>query len=103
VTARRLLDARRGGQMKKTIFGFVIALAAAAGCSKSKDQVLKEFEGFRDEMCKCTTADCANKVLADWRKWRENQPAPTAEEKDQIKPIDRQFHDCEHKVGGGNP
>jgi hypothetical protein len=90
--------------MKKILV--VLGFATLAACSKGAgEDKLKEFEGFRDKMCACTDAACADAVLEDWRKWREGTRdlKPTDEQKAKIKEIDRAFHDCEHKAGGGRP
>jgi hypothetical protein len=86
--------------MKKLILlGFVLA-----GCSKGNvmETKIKEFEGFRDRMCQCTTADCAKTLYKEWQDWRAGtrELKPDDAQKAQIKDIDRAFHDCQHKVGG---
>jgi hypothetical protein len=78
----------------------------AFGCKgDSTDAKIKEFEGFRDQMCKCTEKTCANKVLEDWRSWRSGTKGlkPSDDQKARIKEIDHAFHECEHKAGGGEP
>jgi hypothetical protein len=87
--------------MKKTIAAFAFALFATA-CGHKGDDKIKEFEGYKDKMCKCgTDAACGAKVLADWRDWRKGtvNMKPTDDQKKKIKEIDAAFHDCERKSG----
>jgi hypothetical protein len=88
--------------MGKLIATFTMAMALAA-CSKSgggMDGKLKEFEGYRDRMCKCTEADCANQVLEDWRAWRKGTTdlKMTDDQKQKSKAINAAFWDCKRKA-----
>ena len=57
--------------MKRLMMVSMFAGLALAGCSKSDDLVGK-MQGFKDQMCACKTADCADKVQADEEKWESD-------------------------------
>jgi hypothetical protein len=84
---------------------FVVAALSLTACGGGGDAKIKEFEGFRDRMCECKDATCANKILDEWREWRKGTTdlKPSDDQAKRIKEIDHAFHDCEHKVGGGTP
>jgi hypothetical protein len=84
--------------MKKTIVA--LAFLAVAACGKKSSQQIKEFEGFKDKICKCTDAACGKAVYADWQKWRDAQKSPPPDSaKDKVKELSKQLNECASKLG----
>jgi hypothetical protein len=88
------------------IVGLVFGMAA---CGSKADDALKEFEGFRDKMCKCTTKECTEKVEGEWREWRKNTKIKKSdlskEQQERGNKIDDEMDACRDKVrrGGDAP
>jgi hypothetical protein len=87
--------------MKKIMFVMSVLLAAACGGSKA-DEALKQFEGFRDKMCKCTDEACVEKVQTEWREWRKNTGLKkddfSEEQNKRGKKIDDEMDACRDKI-----
>jgi hypothetical protein len=47
-----------------------LALAVACKSGESWEELLAELDGFRKQMCACTTKDCAEKVTAEHDAWK---------------------------------
>ena len=63
---------------KKTLFamGFALSLAACKGGLE------KEMGEWKDKMCACTNAECAEKTFTDYRAW-------TKSKRDEAKKLDK--------------
>lgn len=90
---------------KLMMMAMAVALAACGKGGGGNAAKLKEFEGYRDRMCHCTDADCANETYKDWQTWREGTKGIkfTDAEKQHSKEINSAFFDCLHNAGGGTP
>ncbi|HUS27136.1 MAG TPA: hypothetical protein VMZ53_01460 [Kofleriaceae bacterium] len=62
--------------MKTLTCGLALMLAVAAGCkgnSKSSGDGLAKLSGFKDEMCRCKDAACAQDVSSKMTTWTQEQ------------------------------
>lgn len=64
--------------MKKLLFALAVTLSASA----CKGGIEKEMGEWKDKMCACTTADCAEKTFTDYRAW-------TKSKRDEAKKMDK--------------
>jgi len=95
--------------MKKIGLALVLSLAASACGGDAFDDALKQFEGFKNKMCACKDAACADKVKEDWRTWRlglkdklkDKKPSEAQDKKG--KALDDAMDACEDKVRGEAP
>lgn len=85
-----------------------LVTGSLAGCGGHKgdspETKMKEFEGYRDKMCACTEATCAEKVLADWREWRKGTKDLKLSDdlKQKSKEVNAAFWECKRKVAPGD-
>lgn len=81
-----------------------IALAFLVGLSGCKDDLTKQMEGFKDEMCACKDKACAEKVAEKMGKWatenaekvgKDTKPTPEQEK------LGTEMTQCMTKAMGG--
>jgi hypothetical protein len=85
----------------------VLIVLLAGACSKSKtDQAISEMGGFRDQMCKCTDKECADKVHADYEKAGEKYKDAfgeqvSKEKMEAMEKVEKEYRDCRNAKKGG--
>lgn len=91
--------------MKKlaVVFGIVFATA----CGSKADKALDEMEGFKNKMCECKDAACADSVQSDMREWSKKMKDSGIEKSDlsdsqktRGKEIDEQMSKCRREARG---
>ena len=99
--------------MKKMGIVLVAAMSLASfGCKKKggMGDAISKLSGFKDQMCKCTDATCAQKVSEEMTTWTQQtqkdqkQAKPSDEEQKKMADITKQLTDCMTKAmgtGGG--
>jgi hypothetical protein len=94
--------------MKKILFAFT-SLALAAGCGGGgAEEVLNKMGGFKNKMCKCTTAECAAAVDKEQDEWLEKNASKlekmakdvTKEQEEKARTIRREMRECKEKAEG---
>jgi hypothetical protein len=89
-------------------FFSIVGFAFLVGCGGGGiDGVIKEYEGFKDKMCACKDAACAEKVQADANafimkaaeKFKDSKPSKEQDEK--FDKIQNAMEECEKKASGG--
>jgi hypothetical protein len=97
--------------MKRLMFLVSFAFVTAAGCGgsgkvESYDGLLAKMNDFKGQMCKCTDAACAKKVLDGMGKWAVgNSDAieklkPSGTQQDAMKALEDEFKACQAKAKG---
>jgi hypothetical protein len=85
----------------------ISALVFAFGCGNKVDKLIGEMEGFKDKMCACKDADCADKVNKEKKEWEKSVADKMTE--DDIKKLsddqkkrgdaaDEAYKDCRRKL-----
>lgn len=64
--------------MKKILL--VGSIVFAAACGGKADNALKELEGFKDKMCACKDASCADGVEKEMMEWAKKMKDEVKEE-----------------------
>lgn len=96
--------------MKRALFvvSFVLGTVPACGGGKtdSYDGLIAKMATFKDEMCTCTDAACAQKVYDRLGTWAASQieaiqkAKPTATQRDAMKKVEDDFKACHAKAKG---
>jgi hypothetical protein len=66
--------------MKKTLLPLVILFAAACGKGGKLDKHISKLSDYKTKMCACTTAECAEAVKAEEKKWENEVEAEVEKE-----------------------
>jgi len=77
--------------------------AAAPPESAAAEAILTKFNAFADDMCKCTTKDCVQKVSDQMTAWGNEQakqpdPKPTEEQAKRLEAIGGRLGECLQKI-----
>ena len=95
--------------MKKLII-LALGLSFAVGCSNKIDKAISEMESYKDKMCACKDADCAEKVNKDKKDWEKSMEekftkddfkSMTDDQKKKGDAADKAFRDCRRKLRDG--
>lgn len=90
--------------MKKLLLLTVMAMASA--CGGGADDLLDKMGSYKNQMCKCTDAACADKVEKDMRDWmmankdKFKDIKPTKEQDEKADKIQDEMRACEKKARG---
>lgn len=92
----------------KLALAFVLVLGCHKGGGDSFDELVAELDGFKTQMCACTSQQCAEKVAGPYEAWKKSranpaiarQPAMRAPEPYRTKwaTIELDLISCEHKL-----
>ena len=91
--------------MKHLMLAF--GLVFAVGCGNKVDKAISQMEGFKDKMCACKDAECAEKVNTEKKDWEKSLADKFS--KDDFKNLsddqkkrgdeaDKAFRDCRRKL-----
>lgn len=90
--------------MKKIMF-VVMSLALATGCGGGgAEELIGKLRGFKNDMCKCTTQECVDKVDKDMMGWmlknadKFKNVKPTKAQEEQADKIEDEMRACKDKV-----
>ncbi len=92
-------------------WAFAAMLLVGACHSNDKfDDALAQFTTFRDRMCACTDAACADKVQTEWRSYRDSivekvgrDAKPNAAQENKGRALQEEMRGCRKKLAPAAP